>query len=32
MTVRLYYTDATLLAFDAIVVAQADDPLRVVLD
>ena len=32
MTLRLYYTDATLLAFDAVVVAQADDPLRVVLD
>ena len=32
MTRRLYYTDATLLAFDAIAVEHAGDPRRVVLD
>ena len=32
MTRRLYYTDANLLAFDAIAVEHAGDPRRVVLD
>lgn len=31
-THRLYYADATLLSFDAIAIAYAGDPLRVVLD
>lgn len=32
MTTRLYYTDATLLSFDARVVAHDGDPTRVILD
>ncbi len=32
MTTRLYYTDATLLTFDARIVAHVGDPTRVILD
>lgn len=32
MTERLYYHDATLLSFEAMAVAHADDPCRVILD
>ena len=32
MTERLYYHDATLLSFEAIAIAHAGDPRRVVLD
>ncbi len=32
MTRRLYYTDATLLHFDAVAIAYEGDPLRIILD